>query len=213
MTSLSDTPVIPGISFGILHPILKYRFRVSFLNAEKQPLSFSDSLTRQAVSISQYIQTADVGEAESETIFIKVEEDVTMFAAKAIQALLAEHDFTLRMETTDGNENVVKTVDIEKAWVQQIFHSEMDYGSGHHRVDRTILKLEIPELQGSYINSIRDKSPEAEMIFQLLAKSELSLRADPEYHQAPESTVLPVLAIGYNSGSVKVTFGSHLKAV
>jgi hypothetical protein len=210
MTNLSDLGV-PGTGFGILHPILKYRFRVSFLDGKKQPLPYSAWLTQQAVSISSFIQTADVGEAEVETIFVKIEEDITGYAATSIQKLLKEIDFTLRMETLNGQEGVIKTVDLEKAWLQAVFHSEVDYGATTHSVDRTILKLEIPELMGSAINAMREKSPEAEMIFQLLAKSELSLRGDPEYHQAPESTVLPVLAISYNSGNVKVAiFGSTL---
>lgn len=207
MANLNDVGV-PGAGFGILQPILKYRFQVSFLNDMGEPLSSNAGLSRQAVSISPFIQTADVGEAETETIFVKIEEDVTNLAAKSIQELLKEHDFTLRMETLDGMNGVTKTVDIEKAWLQQVLHSDVDYGASWSYRDRTVLKLQIPELMGSFINSIRDKSPQAEMIFQLLAKAELSLAssADDEIHM--NKVVSPVLAISYNSGSVKVTFGS-----
>ena len=207
MTKLSDIPGVPGAGFGILHPILKYRFRVSFLDDKKQPLSYSAWLTQQAVSISSYIQTADEGEALPETIFIKIEEDVSMHAAKSIQKLLAEEDFTLRIETLDGINNVTKTVDIEKAWVQKIFHSDLDYAPPAGP-DRTVLKLEIPELMGSAINAIREKSAEAEILFQLLAKSEFSLQAVEWNQSYGAQTVLPVLEIGYNSGSVKVTFNN-----
>jgi len=207
--SIMNTPISHRVSdlangSGILMPALKYRFYVRFLDADKQPLSYGDDLTRQVVSISPYNQTADVGEAESDALFIKMEEDVSMKAAKAMQLLLAEDDFTLRMETVDGNDRVVKTVDIEMAWLQKIIHSDVDYGATSGGRNHKLLSLKIPEPMGSTINAMREKSPEAEMIFQLIAGSEFSLHAEDFNYLG--STVSPILVIGYNAGSVKVNF-------
>jgi len=201
----------PNLGFRILYPTLKYRFQVSFLDTKKKVLPYSSDLTPQVVSVSPYSQMNDkAGESLPEFLYVQLEEDVSNFAAKAMQKLLLLDEFILRIETLDNNNNVIKTTDIEDAWVYKISHSDVDYAATSGP-DKTVLRLKIPELMGSAINAIRDKSPEAEMIFQLLADSDLTLYTT---ESEVNSTVSPILVIGYNPGSVKVTFDKpNLKVV
>jgi hypothetical protein len=199
MASTSETG---SSGLGILQPNLKHRFQVSFLNEDGELLSMSEGLTRQVIAVSPFTQTSDDGTAQPTSVVIKIEEDLTNVASKSIQELLQVEDFTLRLETLDGNAQVTKTVCIKGAWLNNIMHSELDYGAAVR--NNVALDLFIPSTFGTLIDTLCEESPVAKMIHTVLSHSNFRLTMSPD-EQNP-MTVVTLLEIGYNSSNVEVTF-------
>lgn len=189
-------------SNGFLRPQLTHHFRVLFLNDKNELLSCSDTLSRQVIAVSPYLQTSPrAGEAQVEKLFIRIEEDVCNLTQRAIQDLLGLDNFTLRLQMLDGTDKVTKTTDITDAWLSSVMHSQLDYGAGKF-TEQLIARLQTPLLNGNKLEELRSISPIAELIYTILSHSRLDLiNIDKD---ASNLAVQPLLEINYSSDNVTV---------
>lgn len=113
---------IPGIGFsGILHPKLVNRFRARFI--ADQDFSI---LSMQTVSVQGPVQTR----SGHGSIYVKIQDDVSGHALKALQQLWNCPEFTVVIEHLDGNIGVTGTYTLSKCTVDTIEHGDLDYAGG-----------------------------------------------------------------------------------
>lgn len=135
-----------AIGTGILHPIVKHRFCVSFhkFDGSHEKLSFSDDLARQTVRFSDFSQ----GPGE---LLVEVEDDISNIAAKAVQALLElpEGVFCFVVSYLDGADGVIKQAKFNNCRAD-VSYSGMDYS----RPRQNKLQLDVPLTQGDLIDKL-----------------------------------------------------------
>lgn len=197
MASLSNFG-IPGVGSGILHPILKNRFRIAFHDDNGVKLPYSDELAMQAVKVSSFLQgNNSFGLTSSDTVVVTLQDDVTCRAARAVQELfnIPSGNFKFIVEYLDGNEGLIRTATFSFCRLATVEHGELDYAGGS---SRERLRLNIPHREGSLIDALKE-NPAALAIMTLLNGASMSV-TDPESNATVETT----LSISYET--VELTF-------
>lgn len=183
---------IPGVGSGILHPVMKNRFRVAFQDEAGVKLPYSDSLAMQVVRLSSFAQSAGC------SILVTLEDDVTNYAAKAVQELsrIPSGNFKLVIEYLDGNEGVIRTATFDLCRLELVEHGDLDYAGSRSRDER--LRLHIPLREGSLIEALNE-SPAARAVLTVLNGASFTVAGE-----ADTATVQTLLSISYES--VELTF-------
>ena len=151
MATLSQVG-IPGVGFGILHPMMKYRFMATFKNPNGERLEYADTLSRQFLRASNYTQTKDGSGGE---MHIVIEADITCTASAAIQKLLQEESFIMELIMLDGNETIVETTTFTGCEALRVVHSDVDYAGGPSR-PAVRFRLVNPTEVGSAIEAMKE---------------------------------------------------------
>jgi hypothetical protein len=125
---------IPGIGgVGIRAPNLKNRFRVRFLNEEKQKLDVSDQLSAQAIRVDGLEQRrVDMGMLNS--TIIDFQDDVTNVAFKGLLKLQEMESFIVAIDILDGADTILRTTYLQGTKLLSFGHAKLDYaafGSKH----------------------------------------------------------------------------------
>jgi hypothetical protein len=200
MASLNE--IIPGFGSGIMHPMTKNRFRVSFLDEQDVKLPYSDSLALQVIRLSSFTQgggLSQYGLQSAETVLVTLQDDITNYGARAVQELfnLPSGNFKLVIEYLDGNDAIVRTATFGLCRLTQIDHGELDYAGGYSNDQR--LRLNIPMREGSLINTLME-NPAAMAVMTVLNGASFTITGDSDVTALVETT----LSISYDS--VKFTF-------
>lgn len=174
---------------GILMPHLKYRFMVSFYDVDGNKLPYSDLITRQVTKISKLKQVscASFGLQFPTEFKMEFEEDIQNQAMLGVQELFNLENFIVKIEMTDGADNIVKTTTTKDVSISEIQHSDVDYSSS--ATHRQSLNLKIPELLGEKIDKLRE-DPIADTIFTLLEHSQFEIYKETGFAGSLKSTVV-----------------------
>jgi len=135
MAELNDNPPIPGIGSGILHPKMRNRFRVLFLqNGSDEPIDELYPLSSQALAIDVGAEDLNLSvEPRHRTgrVVVTLEDDITcsvMTALRYWQKRQTEGaSFDLVHDCLDGNETVVERFRFSACMMEAVQHSTWRY--------------------------------------------------------------------------------------